>query len=87
MQSLVRSLSLNTGEQGLLLNGRLIGPVPRSTSFTARDFVQLLGFERTKRLKPAYTALAALGLEDKIDKPLAASKLSADSSIHHFRHP
>ncbi len=77
MQSLVRSLSLNTGEQGLLLNGRLIGPVPRSTSFTARDFVQLLGFERTKRLKPAYTALAALGLEDKIDKPLAASKLSS----------
>ncbi|KAI9872733.1 MAG: hypothetical protein M1830_001244 [Pleopsidium flavum] len=77
IQPLVRTLGLKAGEQGLMLNGRLIGPVPRSTSFTMRDFTQLLEFERTKRLKPAYTAIAALGLEDKIDKPHAMSKLSS----------
>ena len=77
MQPLVRSLGLQSGQQGLLLNGRSIGPIPRSTSFTTSDFIQLLEFERIKRLKPAYTALVTLGLEDKIDTPLAASTLSS----------
>ncbi len=77
VQSLLRVLGLRAGEQALLLNGRLIGPIPPSTSFTTSDFTQLLEFERVKRLNPAATAVAALGLRDNIDSPLAASKLSS----------
>lgn len=77
VQPLLDLLDLQAGEQALLLNGRLIGPIPKSTSFTTSDFAQLLDFERVKRLNPAATAVAALGLEDKINSPLAASKLSS----------
>lgn len=77
MRPLLDLLGLQAGEQALLLNGRLIGPIPQSTSFSSSDFAQLLEFERVKRLNPAATAVAALGLEGKIDSPLAASKLSS----------
>ncbi len=77
VQPLLRSLGVPTGEQALLMNGRLIGPIPRSTVFTSDDFHQLLDFERTKRFKPALTAVAALDLEDKIGTPLAAAKMSS----------
>ena len=77
MQPLSRSLGLQAGQQGLVLNGRLVGPIPESTSFTAGDFSQLLEFERLKRLSPANTALAALSLEDRLDSPLTAAKVSS----------
>ena len=76
-QSLASTIGLPPGQQGLLLNGRLIGPIPKSASFTIREYQQLLDFERSKRLVPANTALAALGFEDRIGTPLAAAKLSS----------
>ena len=77
MQSLRETIGLQAGEQGLLLNGRLVGPISRSTNFTSGDYRQLLEYERSKRLTPANTALAALGLEDRIDCPLSAAILSS----------
>ena len=77
MQPLARSLGLQAGQQGLVLNGRLVGPIPESTSFTAGDLNQLLEFERMKRLSPANTALAALNLEDRLSSPLDAAKVSS----------
>ena len=77
MQPFAASLGLHPGQQGIVLNGRLVGPIPGSASFIAGDFVQLLNYERSKRLSPANTALAALGLEDRIGSPLAAAKISS----------
>ncbi|KAA6411432.1 MAG: glycosyltransferase family 24 [Lasallia pustulata] len=77
MQALSRSIGLEAGEQGLVLNGRFIGPIPRSAGFSSADYRQLLEYERSKRLAPANTALAALGLEERIDSPLSAAILSS----------
>ena len=77
MQPLAESIGLGPGQQGMLLNGRLLGPIPENTAFTSRDYQVLLNFERMKRLVPANTALAALDLEDRIKSPLAAAQISS----------
>lgn len=73
----LREIELQPGQQGLLLNGRLIGPIPKAQTFTSSDFVQLLTFEKSKRLAAADTAVTALGFRDRINTPLAAAVLSS----------
>jgi len=77
VQPLVKAIDLRPGEQGLLLNGRLVGPIPRTTGFTSDDFQSLLEYEQSKRLKPAESALAALGFQDRVKTPLDAAVLSS----------
>lgn len=76
-QPLVKTIGLQPGQQALLLNGRLVGPIPKSSSFTSSDFVQLLKFERSRRLGPANLAVTASGFRDRINTPLAAAVLSS----------
>jgi len=56
---LARELGFKEGEQGILINGRVIGPIPTDT-FLAEDFVNLANFERKKRAEPILTALQEL---------------------------
>jgi UDP-glucose:glycoprotein glucosyltransferase len=79
--SLAKSLALTSGQTAILLNGRLVGPIPNPSEFDHEDFEQLLSYERTKRITPASTALEALGLLDKIADPLAAAKVSSIVAI------
>ncbi|KAI9723776.1 MAG: hypothetical protein M1812_001076 [Candelaria pacifica] len=74
---LVESLGLRLGRSSLVLSGRHVGEIPQSGQFFAEDFTALLEYERTKRLKPSYAAIAALGLEEKVETPLALAKLSS----------
>ncbi|RFU33473.1 hypothetical protein B7463_g2887, partial [Scytalidium lignicola] len=76
-QPLVNSIGLLPGQTGILLSGRLIGPIPEELEFIYTDFEQLLAYERSKRLLPVYTAMNALGLSDKIINPLVAAKFSS----------
>lgn len=75
LQPFARSVGLQPGEQGVVLNGRLVGPIPSSAIFVAEDFTQLLEYERSKRISPANTALAALSLDERLSSPLAAAKV------------
>ncbi|KIN00887.1 glycosyltransferase family 24 protein [Oidiodendron maius Zn] len=75
--SLVRSIAFQPGQNGLLLNGRLLGPVPDTLELELADFEQLLSYERSNRISPAYAAVDALGLLDKITEPLVAAKISS----------
>lgn len=75
--SLIKSLALRPGENAVLLNGRLAGPIPPSPEFDLSDFDSLLSYERSKRITPAYAAMEALGLSDSIASPLAAAKISS----------
>ncbi|MCJ1471370.1 UDP-glucose:glycoprotein glucosyltransferase 2 [Lambiella insularis] len=77
LQPFARSLGLQPGENGVVLNGRHVGPVPKSAIFVADDFTQLLEYERCKRISPANTALVALGLDDRLHAPLEAAKVSS----------
>jgi UDP-glucose:glycoprotein glucosyltransferase len=79
--SLIKSLTLLPGQNAILLNGRLVGPVPTASALESEDLEQLLSYERSKRIAPAYAAMEALGLSDKISDPLAAAKVSSIVAI------
>ncbi|KAI9791490.1 MAG: hypothetical protein M1816_003834 [Peltula sp. TS41687] len=85
---IVYSIGLRPGQNGLILNGRLVGPIPSTSAFEQGDFTQLLHFERTKRSKPIHNALSTLNLPDltldhqrwaELVSVVAGSILSSDS--------
>ena len=77
MQPLVQALEFEPGQNGLLLNGRKVGPVPQDAEFKLEDFQALLAYERSKRITPVNTALTALDLEDKLGSALSAARLTS----------
>ena len=78
---LVQALGLQPGQHGLMLNGRVVGPIPKETNFTASDFGQLLQFERSKRIDPANAALKSLFPEKQIDDTLNSAILSSTIAL------
>ena len=78
---LLETIGFAPGQQGLVLNGRIVGPIPKATKFPASDFEQLLQFERSKRLKPAYAALTALFPRNRVKHPLEAAILSSTIAL------
>ena len=69
LQKLVSDLHVQSGESAILLNGRIVGPIPRSTNFGIEDFEQLLQYEQTKRLAPANVVLLELSLSEQVKSP------------------
>lgn len=80
-QPLIKAIGLRPGQQALLLNGRLVGPIPSADTFASSDFVQLLNFEKTKRLTSAHTAVKKLGFMDRITTSLAGAILSSTIAL------
>lgn len=74
---LAREIGLKPGESGILVNGRLIGPLPQPSCITQDDFEALLGYERKKRVAPVETALRDLRVVERLEDPLSTAKLSA----------
>ena len=75
--SLAQDLGLGPGQQGLLLNGRLVGPIPAGSKFGLDDFDFLLTYERSKRLNAIYKAVDRLSLFDRLQNPFALARLSS----------
>lgn len=73
-KSLAKEL-LDEGESGMLLNGRLVGPMARTDILSFEDLEQLLSFEFSKRIKPVTDAVVSLGLANKFTGPFALAKL------------
>ena len=73
---IVESLNMQDGEIGVLLNGRLIAPIPISSNFVREDLDALLAYEGKKRFLPVSAAVNNLDLEGKIETPLDGAKLS-----------
>ena len=76
-QTLVADLGFMPGQQGLVLNGRVVGPIPLKTTFAAEDFKALLEYERAKRLQPVYKAMEKVGLLDRLQAPSEIAALSS----------
>lgn len=72
---LLQSLDFLSGEDGLVINGRKLGPIPENVTFTPMDYRTLFEFERTKRILPAATAVLDLGLFDKLATTYDTAKL------------
>ncbi|KAG9525567.1 hypothetical protein KCV07_g1087, partial [Aureobasidium melanogenum] len=64
------------GEQGILVAGRIVGPLPSFEGFDRDNFVTLLSYERMKRLMPAAKAIQGVNVLDKAITALSFSKLS-----------
>ena len=69
------------GTKSLLLNGRVVGPLPSEVSFKDDDIKQLLEFEQRNRILPVYAAIKELGFVDKLSDPLAAAKLTSITAL------
>jgi UDP-glucose:glycoprotein glucosyltransferase len=80
-EPLLKSIALPFGQNAILLNGRLVGPIPETAELNNEDLEQLLAYERSKRILPAYSAMEDLGLSEKIADPLSASKISSMVAI------
>ncbi|KAF2759983.1 UDP-glucose:glyco protein glucosyltransferas-like protein [Pseudovirgaria hyperparasitica] len=76
-QPLVKLTGLQPGEQGVLVNGRLVGPLPEGTAFLKADFETMMDYEVKKRIGPAVAAISKLDLIDRIKTPSDAAKLSS----------
>ena len=74
---LVKSLGLQPGESGILVNGRLVGPLPKSACLSKDDFEALLEYERRKRIDPMMYALEDMRVTSYEQDPLAMAKLSS----------
>jgi UDP-glucose:glycoprotein glucosyltransferase len=74
-EKLAHALGFVEGENGLIMNGRKIGPIPADSPFTKEDFMALYDFEFKKRIAPASAAVVELEFLDKIKTPLDAAKV------------
>lgn len=73
-QDKITGWGLQPGQNAVLLNGRLVGPLD---SFSVEDFHSLLDYERRKRISPVAIAVAGLGLEDKITSAFKLAELTS----------
>lgn len=71
------SFNMKSGDNVLILNGRIVGPIASAKDFVKEDFAEFLKTERANRILPVYRAIEDLGLSDKISGPLAAAKLTS----------
>lgn len=74
-RTLLNEFGLSEGQRGLILNGRLVGPIPAASELDRDDFVQLLEYERSRRSRPVYAALEDMNLSHKINDPTTAARL------------
>lgn len=72
---------LDLGSKGLILNGRVIGPIATGDVFGEDEFQQLLAFEQANRILPVYSAVDGLGLGHVLSGPLVAAKLTSITAL------
>ncbi|KAJ5434480.1 UDP-glucose:Glycoprotein Glucosyltransferase [Penicillium cf. griseofulvum] len=76
-QTLAKELGFNPGTEGLVVNGRAVGPIGEEHSLSVKEMSQLIAYERMKRLDSVAAAVDQLGFADKISTPLDFAKLTA----------
>ncbi|ORZ00818.1 UDP-glucose:Glyco protein glucosyltransferase-domain-containing protein [Syncephalastrum racemosum] len=60
----LESVGLERGFQGIIFNGRVIGPLNSAVVFSVHDFSNLAQYETDKRIEPVREALAAANVKD-----------------------
>ncbi|KAF2195512.1 glycosyltransferase family 24 protein [Zopfia rhizophila CBS 207.26] len=76
-QAIMTSLGLKPGQEGLVLNGRFVGPIPPDQAFAVDDIETLFSYETKKRIEPLTKAIEALQISEKISSPLDVAKISS----------
>ncbi|KAI2792495.1 UDP-glucose:glycoprotein glucosyltransferase 1 [Penicillium oxalicum] len=78
---LARALGFTPGTEGLVVNGRVVGPIPADDQLSVKDLGQLIMYERAKRIEPVIKASLSLGLDKKLTKPLDIAKLTSMAAL------
>ena len=69
--------NINAGSKMVILNGRVVGPIPSDASFTTDDFQHFLEYEQKRRILPVYAAMEDLGLSDRLSSAIVAAKATS----------
>ncbi|KAF7321048.1 hypothetical protein HMN09_00192100 [Mycena chlorophos] len=78
---LARELQFAPGENGVVINGRIVGPLPAG-AVVATDFKTLEQFELTRRAEPVLTALGEIKPESIVtDRASSAELISMATSV------
>ncbi|EAW23905.1 putative UDP-glucose:glycoprotein glucosyltransferase [Aspergillus fischeri NRRL 181] len=80
-QALARDLGFSPGTNGVIVNGRAIGPLPDGSTLSKEDLDGLLAYEQARRIGPVAKAAKDLGLESKLSGPLALAELSSLAAL------
>ncbi len=81
LHTVLTFLGLDISQAALVLNGRMIGPIPESQPLDVQDFETLFFYEQKERILPIATAIKDLDLSDHIKTPLDAAKLGASVAL------
>ncbi|KAK3994506.1 UDP-glucose:glycoprotein glucosyltransferase-domain-containing protein [Cladorrhinum sp. PSN332] len=81
LANFLTSTNIKAGDNYVILNGRVAGPIISAEDFKREDFAQFLTIERTTRILPVYKAIEDLELGDKVSGPLAAAKLTSVTAL------
>lgn len=76
-QRLAKEFGFESGTEGLVVNGRTVGPIEKKDALTVNDLEQLIGYERTKRLDVIAQVVVQLGFDTKVSSPLDFAKLTS----------
>jgi UDP-glucose:glycoprotein glucosyltransferase len=74
---LAKELGFPPGAEGLVVNGRAVGPIEKDSPLSVSELGQLIDYERVKRLDFVAQAVAELGLDTKISSTLDFAKLTS----------
>ncbi|OJJ51373.1 hypothetical protein ASPZODRAFT_148662 [Penicilliopsis zonata CBS 506.65] len=74
---LAEALGFPTGTNGLVVNGRAVGPISQSSELVAEDLEQLLAYEQEKRITPIAEAIEELAIQAKPLNALEFAKLTS----------
>ena len=77
INSLLAALGMKPGQQGLLINGRLIRLLQGNDTVSTEDLNLLLQYERSKRINPVVEALQELDLLKLLDTPSALARITS----------
>lgn len=80
-QRLAGKLGFELGVEGLVVNGRSIGPISKEYSLSVDELNQLVAYERAKRIAPVVDAIGTLELGHKITGAFGLAKMTSLVSL------
>lgn len=81
LRKFLAAAGIRPGQNMLILNGRVIGPIESAADFDSEDFDLFLEIEQDSRILPVYEAIEDLGLTSKVSGPLAAAKVTSITAL------
>lgn len=80
-QRLAGKLGFDPGVEGLVVNGRVVGPISKEYPLSVDELNQLVAYEWNKRINPVSKAAKTLDLDDKLSGALGLAKLTSLVSL------